>query len=270
MGGAALPIIGGALGLYSAGSANRNQKRAVRAQEGIARNQTQLLKQASPYYNAVLQLLSQQAGLQVPGAGGTATPVTSAPGNPSVGRSPLPAGSGALPDSALGVFGQSDQDRIAYGQAEDQIGQMRDRRNEQLRFMLGRRGAGEATISSALAQNEGDYQSQLAAFRRNLALAARSEQERRLMTLLSALNPGLGAGAAAAGIYGGQANLAGNQALAAGSGAGSFLSNWMLAEAMRRGQGGVPALGNGGIAGYQDPAGLMALLQSQNPYSGGY
>jgi len=243
----------------------------VRAQEGIARNQTQLFRQTSPYYNQVLQLLSQNAGIEIPGVTTPASGVNrfgpwtgprnpyeagrplSATGNPSVGSSPLPAGSGALPGSLLGIYNQNEQDRLALGAAEDDIGRIREARNQQLRFQLGRRGAGEATISSALAQNEGDYQSQIAAFRRNLALAARGEQERRLMQLIGALAPGLGQGSAAAGIYGGQAGLYGGQAAAAGQGVGSFLSNWMLAEAMRR-------RGTGGIAGPLDP------LNSYSPY----
>lgn len=243
--GSALPIIGGTLGLYSAGKSASAQKRAANAASGVAKNQNQLFKQTTPYYGAILDYLAQNAGIQLPQAqtpGGAATPA-----NPALGSSPLPAGSGALPDSFLGIFGQNEQDRLALGQAEDDLGRIRERRDQQLRHRLGQRGAGEATISSALAQNEGDYMTQLAAFRRSLALAARQEQERRVAQLLGALNPGLGAGQAAAGTFGNQANMYGNQASAAGAGVGSFLSNWLLADAMRR-QG-----GQGIAPGEQDP-----------------
>jgi hypothetical protein len=139
-----------------------------------------------------------------------------------------------LPDSALGIFAQNPEDRLRFQAAEEDIGRLRDTRANQLQHALGMRGAGQGTISAALARNEGDAQQQTAAFRRNLALAARAEQERRVGALLQALAPGLGAGNAAAGIFGQQAQLYGNQATAAGQGVGSLLSNWLLAEAMRR------------------------------------
>jgi hypothetical protein len=235
MGSAALPIIGGALGLYSAGTAASGQRRAARAQEGIARNQRQLLTQASPYYNEVLRYLSQSAGLTPTGQ---ATPATAA-GAPSAGSSaPLPTGSGALPDSALGIFAQNPADRYQFQAAEEQLARLRDTRANQLQHALGLRGAGQATTAAALARNEGDYQSGTAQFRRQLAMAARAEQERRVGALLQALAPGLGAGAGAAGIFGSQASLYGNQASAAGAGVGNLLSNWLLAQAMRQGTAG--------------------------------
>jgi hypothetical protein len=243
MGGAALPIVGGALGLYSAGSAARNQKRAVRAQEGIARNQTQLFRQTSPFYNAALSYLAQNAGLQIPG---TATPANGSPGS-----TPLPAGTGGLP----GIFGQNEQDRLAFQAAEEDLSRTRDRSAEQLKFQLGQRGAGEATISSALARNEGDYMQQLSAFRRQLALAARAEQERRVASLLGALNPGLGQGAAASGAFGGLANMFGGQGAAAAGGLNSFLQNWYLAEAMKKYRGGTGGIAGGDPLNSYDPSG---------------
>lgn len=271
--GSALPIIAGATGLLSlvqGGQAASGQRRAARAQESVARNQRQLFAQTTPYYGSILEYLSRSAGLQPPtGAfapNAAATPATTPGGGTPASSAPLPAGSGALPDSALGIFAQNPDDRLRFQAAEEDLARLRDVRANQLTHALGRRGAGSATTAAALARNEGDYQQQTAAFRRQLALAARAEQERRVGALLQALSPGLGAGNAAASIFGGQAGMYGNQVTAAGAGVGNLLSNWLLAEAMRRQNQGT----NGGIAGYQDPAGLMALLRSQDPSYGGY
>jgi hypothetical protein len=283
MAAAALPIMA-ATGVYSAVNANRNQKKATSLQQGIAKNQNQLFQQTTPYYGAILQYLAQNAGINLPQSG-VATPAryeqgltgpkrlvagTGSPaGTPTnaLASSPLPSGSGALPDSYLGVFGQNEQDRLAFGQAEEDLGRQRERREQQLRFRLGQRGAGEATISSAMAQNEGDYQSQLAAFRRQIALAARAEQERRVAQLLGAMNPGLGQGAAASAAFGQNAAMYGGQANAAGAGLGSFLSNWLLADAMRR-------QGAGGIAGTAgtpyDPLQEMLRQSTGGTYPGSW
>lgn len=115
------------------------------------------------------------------------------PGN----TTPVPGGaqpSVGLPNSALGVFGQG-ADALRFQQAEEDINDAARQRANLLRYRLGQQGIGNSgTMASALAQNERGAMDSLADFRRNLAINAGSEQERRMQLLAQLLGLGQGIG----------------------------------------------------------------------------
>jgi hypothetical protein len=145
-------------------------------------------------------------------------------------------GMGSIPQSALGIYGTNPADQYRFAQAEDEIGRLRQRRAQQLQYQLGQQGAGTNTTAAALGRNEEDALRQLTEFRRNLAINAGSEQERRVGALLGALSPGFGQGQAAAGIFGQQAAQAGSQLGQASAGIGDALQNYMLWRALQKQQ----------------------------------
>lgn len=245
-------IVGGGLSLLGASQASRQQRAALGPQRSLARQQAALFREAQPYYGQVLQYLAGNAGLPVPGA-------AAGGGSPAAGGGPgLPPGAGSIPESALGVYGTNPADRYRFAQAEDELGNLRRLQASRLAYQLGQQGAGSNTIAAALARNEQGATDQLSQFRRQLAINAGAEQERRVGGLLSALSPGFGAGPAAAGIYGQQAAQAGSQLGQAGAGIGQALQNYMLYRVLSR-QRQQPA----GIGGEEmDPLGLMRLLYS--------
>lgn len=235
MGGLAAPIIGGAFGLLGANSAARNQRRATGAQRNIAQQQAGLFRQASPYYQPILEYLAGNAGLTPLTAPGRSPAATGTAGQP------LPGGEGSLQPGALGIFQSNPADALRFRQAEEDLARSRIAREQQLRFRLGRQGAGEATTAAAIARNEQDYQTGLGQFRRAQAIQAGSEQERRIGALLAALGIGFGQGGNAAAIFGNQANLAGNQLGQSGGMLSQALSDLILARLMAR-RGGTPPI----------------------------
>ncbi len=107
--------------------------------------------------------------------------------------SPLAQGPG-VPNSALGVFGQG-ADALRFQQAEEDINDASRQRANLLRYRLGQQGIGNSgTMASALAQNERGAMDSLSDFRRNLAINAGGEQERRMQMIAQLLGLGQGIG----------------------------------------------------------------------------
>lgn len=235
MGAAAVPIGLGALSLFGQARAAKEQRRAQEPQRQLAMNQRELFQQTAPWLNPILQALAGNAGLQAPGG---------APGGPGPAGSltpHLPMGSTAMPESALGIYGSNPADRYRFAQAEGDLERIRKQRNAELLLGLHNQGAGTATIGSAMARNEGQYQEGLAGSRRELAINSGNEATQRVLQLLGALSPGLGLGQSAAGIFGDQAGLAAGRSNALAGTTGDALSAYLMYQAMKRQQQGQPA-----------------------------
>ncbi len=264
MGASAIPIIGGGLSLLGASQAAGAQRRALAPQRAIGQQQLALFRQAAPQYAGILQFLSGQAGLPYQQtAQATRAGVPGFLGAGATGPAPVaaaPEGLGGIGNQALGIYGQNPADVYRFRQAQDEIDRQNQAGQSQLSFALGRQGAGSATTSAALAQAEQGRLTRLEEFRRGLAINAQQEQERRVGALLAALGVGMGQGNAAAGIFGGQANLAAGQGAAAGGALGDFLQSWLLYQALRRAQGGTEQTPNI-IGPYSRPG--------SSPWSGG-
>jgi hypothetical protein len=256
-----LPILGGigAIGsLFAGKSAANAQKEQMRRQSGLAQQQAQLMQGAIPYYNAMLGSYAQQLGLNVPqaGVGGTA-PAATAPqagGNifarvaqggasarprASILQPSAPVQAGAAAPAAGGPMGSqwgTPQDQLRLQQAEEDIQRMANQRANQLRFQLGGRGVADSTIAAALAQNEQRAGDDYAQFRRGLAIQAPEEQARRFAMFSNFLNPALGAGAAAANIFGQQGAMYGNQAGQAMGNIGNLFQQYAYMDALKNRQ----------------------------------
>jgi len=103
-------------------------------------------------------------------------------------------GGPGVSQSQLGIFGQG-ADALRFQQAEEDINDAARQRANLLRFRLGQQGIGNSgTMASALAQNERGAMDSLADFRRNLAINAGGEQERRMQLLAQLLGLGQGIG----------------------------------------------------------------------------
>lgn len=197
----AIGAIGGLLGGIAGIKSSKNQKKATDAQASIAKDQQGLFQQASPQYLQLLQQLQRHAGMGQPGQ------------NPY----------------------QFPQDKLRLLQANEQIGRNYGRAADQFSFGLGRRGLQGSSMDvagrAALLQ---DAERQRAGFQRQLAINAPLEYERRLGLLANALNPGLGAGAAAGATFGQQAGMFGNQAAQAFGGLGSAVQNLIYNQQLQQ------------------------------------
>lgn len=221
--------------------ASKNQGKASAAQSALLKQQRMMMEQAQPYMQALMQWYAQNAGLKMPGMGGIGgglgatpgiagnqgvprtQPIGGMPGKVPFGAPRATAGGGApttqptggvpgLPNSAVGIYGSNPADVFRLQAAEEDVNRLARQRAQQLQYRLGQQGlGGSATMGAALARNEGDALSQLAAFRRNLAMNAGQEQQQRMSQLLNALNPMLGQGPALAQQYGQMANQWGQQ-----------------------------------------------------------
>lgn len=257
MGGATLPIIGGALGLLNQIGAAGRQRQATGQLKSLAQGQRGLFQSATPYYAPILQWLSGQAGVG-PSQPGTPTPTSPhQPGLPQAGATgqPLPMGTSALPQSALGVY-NNPAEALRYGQAEEDIGRTAHARAQELMRHLTQQGAGQSTIAAALARNASEADQGLAGFRRQQAIGAQSEQERRALTLLQALGMGTGAGGAAAGIYGNLNQIAAGQGAQGAAQVGDILQQYYALQQQKH----MPYTGPGLPWPYgSSPAGLPGL-----------
>lgn len=159
-------------------SASKEQRNASRAAGAISKQQAALFKQAAPLYMPTVQELYNRTGI---GGGG----VFNAP-----------------------------QTRLQLQAGEEDINEARGRSTDTLLADLQRRGIRGPAAAAALSRVAGDADTELARFRRQLALQADQEQERRLMQLLNSLGVGFGQGLNAQQAYTGLANSYGQQAAA--------------------------------------------------------
>jgi len=212
-------LIGAGIGaLSSAAGASHAQNQAdqlYNQQRGIAQNQQQLFGQASPIYLNLLQQLQQHAQ-----------------------DANLP--NGQLPMSQQLLMNQTNQ----------RIGQQYHNAADQLSFGLGRRGlAGSSVDAAARASLLANANGQRANFERQQVINQPQEYERRLGMLANSLNPGLGAGGMAAGIYGQQGANYQNQSANMGNSLGQSIQNFMMYNALH-GAGGTTTGINGPYPGY--------------------
>lgn len=236
--GTALGGLGSLLGGLKSGNA---ANKAANSQRDIAQQQAGLFGQASPYYNLLLQAYGQHLGFPGP----QMVPQGPQPAGGVLGRAGvMQPGNGSqmqMPTTLPQGFNQNPyentEDRARLQQANTAISHNYQNAAHNLSYGLGRRGltgsnldvAGRTQLLADAARQQGNFQQQL-------AINAPQEFERRLSMFANLLNPGLGAGPSAAGMYGQQAAQFGNQAGAAGSNLGSILQNYMMLQAMKNGQ----------------------------------
>lgn len=229
----------GVVGNFVTGrSAANAQKEAMRRQAQLIQRQTQTYAQAQPAYNQLLQQYMANAGLG-PSAGVT----QQAPGQFGLQNRSQQFGLG-------GGFG-SYEDQLRLQGAQEDIARHQMQGANQLRFQLGQRGLADASIGAALGRNAALGQQQYGQFRRQLAIQAPQEQERRMAALQGLIGMGFGQGGAASAGYGQQAGVYGNQANQAYNAIGGIAQNWQQQNALQNymNQYGVnPAGGYGGTA----------------------
>ncbi len=187
----------GAVGSFLSGrSQAKASKELLRRQAQMADMQNQQFRQAQPMYQSALHQLAGHAGVD--------------PSHVDM-RQP----------------GQmSEQDRLRFATAEDEISRLARARGQQLSYGLQRRGVASGSVGAALANNERNAMRDLAGFRRQLAIQQPLEEERRMGVFLGALNPALSGGQNAANIYGQQGIYAGQQAQNSFNTLGGILANY--------------------------------------------
>jgi hypothetical protein len=214
-----LPIIAGVGtigGLIQGSKANKTANQQLQLQQGQAQNQAQLFQQTAPLYERLLEAGSNLAGLsnrysQI----GAQLPYT----NVTPGQ--------------LGIY-SNPADALRLRAAEDEARQNLLGGLHNFSFGAGQRGLFGSSIDAAgRAALIGDALRGQNAFARQLAINAPGEAMNRLSTLAGLLNPGLGAGPTAAGLFGQGAQTALGQAQLAGGQAGSAISNYLQFQNLR-------------------------------------
>jgi hypothetical protein len=235
----AISAVGAISNLISGNKAAKAQNKATNAQASIANQQAGLFGASSPYYNLLLQAMGQHLGFPGPqmvpqgpqSAGGVLGRAgVMQPGHGSQMQMPttLPQGFNQNPF-------ENTADRARLQQANTAISHNYQNAAHNLSYGLGRRGltgsnldvAGRTQLLADASRQQGNFQQQL-------AINAPQEFERRLSMFANLLNPGLGAGPSAAGMYGNQASMYGQQAGAAGSNLSSIMQNYMMQDALKK------------------------------------
>lgn len=275
-GGPAGAVAGGFAGLDD--SSQKQANASLGMQRQAANQQQQLFQAAQPSYLDLLNALRAHAGFgpqQMQGAVGNPQQTQGDWGFPQRHQPPAP-GSLVAPVAAAnpydpytnvtsqqqGIYANP-TDRLRFIQAEDQNNnELRNRLNA-LHVQMGQHGltnssmdasAQSALVNSALTQQN--------AFARQLAINAPGEYEHRLSLLSGALNPGLGAGPISAGLYGQQAGIYGNQAMAQNQAMGGAMSNLQLFNALKQARGGYG--GGGGVRAGRGGGGFGVDMSAYN------
>ena len=241
----AIPGAVSALGsLYSGITGAGAAKKAANAQQSIASQQLRMYHDVQPYYQTILQQMAERAGIQLPT--GAVGPIGETPAQrkqrfamlgkslaPTAATSPLQGGPAAQTGPYPGIYGQSTEDRLRLQQAQEDIDKQLARQQSVLGQRLGRQGIGGSTLAAAQTQTAQNAMDQFANFRRQLAIQAGMEQERRRQELLGAIGPGFGGAGTSASIYGQLGNQAQQQVASAGAGLGGImgqLTQYLLAK----------------------------------------
>lgn len=204
----------GALGSYFTGkSAAKAQKEQMRRQAQLLQMQGQTYKAAMPTYQAALAQYAQAAGLDPNHH--TMQPMAGQPGY------------------QVGNQWGDPTDQYRFAAAQDSINHLAQQHQNQLQHTLAARGIASSSVGAALAHNQQAALQDLAGFRRNLAIDAPHEAERRRAALLGALGPAFGQGSQASAGYGGQAAQYGQQANQAYAGLGNIVQNWQQQNALQ-------------------------------------
>lgn len=273
----AIPLLGAAGMIGSALSgfgASKAAKKAAGEQAAVGKRMRRTYDKVNPLYLQTLDWYARRAGLPGIDTGGAPTNAVSGQG----GISPATAARmgltqqqpgmrgrdaysqrGVLPNSALGIWGSNPEDVMRMNQAQEGVDLMAQQRQQMLMNRLGRQGIGGSTMASAVGNIDQDAFRQLADFRRNLALSAGQEEERRMANVMGGLGPGISMGEQGANMSGQQANMYGQQAQGAMDNIGQLMQLYAQRDAMRRGGG--DYYGGGGNANRVVP---------WAPYSGGF
>jgi hypothetical protein len=214
-------------GAFGSKGASRRAEEAHRLQKGLSEQQMGLFNQALPMQQQVLQFLTNRAQgagpMQQQGGPGMMT----APTNPQGGsptrmaawgsRRTLPGASpaggqvGGVNNQQMGIYGAG-EDALRMAQAEEDISGFQRQQQNRLKHNLGQRGLLDSGMYAAgSGQLAEDALRQMSGFRRDLAIGAGNEQERRQMQLMQALAPMLGMGQQTGQMYGQMGNQAEQQ-----------------------------------------------------------
>jgi len=219
----------GLIGNYLGGrSAANSQKEMSRRQAQLIGKQTELYNQTSPMYNQLLQEYARRAGIG-PGADysqeygqAMSRGVNPMTGNATTTYRPGP-NDGLLPE-----------DRARLQAAEEDINRQARYGSNQLRFNQGLQGLNQGAQAAAQTRLQSEAARGYSNFRRGLAMDAGARQDQRLQQLQGALGFGLGQGSQAAGGYGNQAAMYGNQAQQAYSGIGDIVQQYNYGQNLRK------------------------------------
>lgn len=226
--------IGAGAALLANHDAQHAQNKALGQQQKIAQGQQSLFNQAAPQYGQLLQQYGNYAQ------------------------------TGQIPQS----YDLQHLNNLYLQQANQNIGHNEQRALHNFSFANGRRGLmGSSLDTGGRAAIMADANRQRSGFEQQLALNAPQMFEHRMGLLGNALNTGLGQGPMAAGIYGNQGGMYGNQAAGAQGSIASIMQNYQLLQALR-GMG--TAQGNP----YQYTPGIngsapnpLAWMQGATPYT---
>lgn len=130
------------------------------------------------------------------GWGSRRTAGTPLPGPANLNRT------GGVSDQQLGIW-NNPEDRLRMSQAQDDIDRYQGLQNKQLLHQLAQRGLAESNVYGSGLENIAENAlGQFANFRRNLAIGAGAEEDRRVAQFLNALSPGMGFAPQAAQSFG--------------------------------------------------------------------
>jgi hypothetical protein len=166
--------------------------------------QMQQYQQAVPQYNEAVNFLQQQAGL---GPQPMSNDVMARRRGMTIPQQ----------DPNLGIW-NNPTDRFRMGQAQDDIDRYTMQQGNQMRHLLGQRGMLDSSVTGGAMQRlASDAMREYAGARRDLAISAPQEQERRIAMFMQALAPMLNMGQQSFQNYGQLAGTKMQQAQAANS-----------------------------------------------------
>ncbi len=200
-------------------SDKRMANRYMDQQGGIANDQMQQYQQAMPQLQQIQQLFQQMAGMGPQGMSGPGASVAPARYNDVYAQRRginVPQQQPGM-DPNMGIW-NNPTDRFRMGQAQDDIDRYQMQQQNQLRHNLGGRGIMDSSVTGGAMQRlASDAMREQAGARRDLAISAPQEQERRAMMFMQSLAPMLGMGQQAFENYGGLAGQKMQQANQANS-----------------------------------------------------
>lgn len=213
---------------------------AAKAQKEVARRQAQTIsmqnenfRAAQPAFRGVMREYMNRAGLRDEN------------GVQQVGDGHYNLGGMPGQPQNYGLGGQygSPELQMRLRAAEEDINKRRTMQANQLRHQLGGAGVAQASVGAALARNQSEADQQYAGFRRQLAIDADAEQERRLAALQQMISLGFGQGSQAMAGMGQQSQMYGQQQAAANQGMSNIMGQWAMGRQLQ---------GLGGAGGTMD------------------
>lgn len=222
--GEGIGLAGMAANFATGRSAQRASKENLRRQEQYQQAANETYRAAQPGYLAGLQQMAGRAGIA-----DQSGVVSHGQGHFSLGQQ----GGDDRRQFGLGGNYGSREDQLRFQAAQEDINRLARLRGNQLQSTMHNRGIADSSQAAALAGNERAAMADLTGFRRNLAINAGQEQERRLQQYMAALGPAFGQGAQAAQIAGQQGQYYGQQANQAYAGVGQIVQDWQQRNALQ-------------------------------------